>query len=70
MNEQEAIKQFRRVYPDANISCFAKKIDKRHWLIRAVFDDGTFYFIVGECLVSCACKTEQEAIDAFVVELD
>lgn len=62
MSKDEAIKEFRRVYPEKEIFCSASKIDDEHYLIDATFPDGEFYFVVEKNIVSCSYNTKDAAI--------
>lgn len=68
MTKDDAIKQFRRIYPELEISAFFeafnpdKKGEASNFIVTADFPDGTFYFIVTENSVSSSYNTREDAI--------
>lgn len=67
MTRDDAIKQFRRIYPEREISAFAeafnpdKKGEASNFIITADFPDGTFYFTVDSYSVSSSYNTKEDA---------
>lgn len=60
MTKQEAVNQFRRVYPEDFITILNLVKLKNGYLIRADFPDGEFYFIVNRNYVSNSLWKEEE----------
>lgn len=52
MTKDQAIQEFRRIYPEDFISIFFTEEIGEWWIIGADFPDGSFYFVVNDYSVS------------------
>jgi hypothetical protein len=63
MTREEAIKMFRRVYPESEISIGKiTPVDEEHFVLNTYFPDGDFSFVVEKNCVSHSYNSEEEAI--------
>ena len=61
MTQQEAIKQFRSIYPETFIKIAEVEAFDDTFIIGAYFPDGKFWFIVRSCMVSPSYDTYEDA---------
>ena len=61
MTKDEAIRQFKRIYPESFIRVLNADKVKDKYIISAYFPDGIFYFVVSENSVSSSYDTESDA---------
>ena len=63
MEHIEAMKSFRRVYPEREVTIEENyTVDSKHNAIRAGFPDGSFWFIVTDRTVSESFDSLKEAL--------
>lgn len=63
MTREEAIKMFRRIYPESEIRIGKiMPVDEEHFVLNTYFPDGNFSFVITENCVSNSYNSEEDAI--------